>query len=576
MAEQEWDESDGMSASEENYQINLYLAPSGQSFSDIAIREKRLLVDTAVFDATIERISELGDWSKPPYSPSGAQKLAWRIANRIARRHARAWQIPDEVLAKALLLPVWTEVRTFLACRQIARALATEGYSRFLLPLQSTRFSCFNYWGESDVARLYLAHELQRRGLDAAFVSDEVETRSGIDFTFVPSKAIRPLVQLWPLGFGRKTSVLICEAGIRQSQMKLARAEAAKPLRQHHATRRSLFGDALFSSFHRPRQAQLTVSLAKVDKAGDSGRYTGHLPSDFIKRILGAFWADPAQKGWKNALALIKKRQTKEVLVCDHHFFESAITAGAVKELGGRVTLLPHSSVPVHLTFRTPDSFDAAVAVTEEGAKRWAAAFADKEIESRPGIMLPPFTGEPHFDSSERLTVVMIGGAHRLGGLPLMKIPTHKQTWRDFLAVPESLQEKIRLVFKPKSGWEDQDWFEREFPASTRSVECLIEKNSIADLKHPNMVFVCMTTASSAILEGIAEGIPTLIASDQTAENYIPVESSPVAIQRPKEIWTQINSLTSATEYKKLASDQMNWARALVHGDTNALTTRSR
>lgn len=565
-----------MSMSEENHQIDLHLAPSEQSFSDIAIREKRLLVDAAVFDATIERISELGDWSSPPYSPSGTQYLAWRMANRLARRHARPWQIPDEVLAKALLLPVWTEVRTLLACRQVARALATEGSTRFLLPLRSTRFSCFNYWGESDVASLYLAHELQRRGMDAAFVSDEAEARGGVGFTFVPSRAIRPLVQLWPLSFGRKTPLLICEAGIRQSQLRVASAETAQPLRQHHATRRSLFGDALFSSLHRPRQSPLTVSLAKVDESGDADRYIGHFPSDFTRRILDAFWADPAQKGWRNALALIQKRQTKEVLVCDHHFFESAITAGAVKELGGRVTLLPHSSVPVHLAFRTPDSFDAAVAVTADGAKRWAAAFPGKEIESRPGIMLPPFTSEPHFDPSERLTVVMIGGAHRLGGMPLMKIPTHTQTWQDFLDIPEALREKIKLVFKPKPGWEDQEWFARKFPASTLSVECLIEKNSIADLNHPNMVFVCMTTASSAILEGIAKGIPTLIASDQAAENYIPVESSPVAIQRPTETWAQISALTSAAQYEKLASAQMSWARKLVHGDTDGVTTRAR
>jgi hypothetical protein len=498
------------------------------------------------------------------------------MANLLAKRYSEGWQIPGEVLSQALLLPIWTEIRTLLACRHVARELAIGTNSRFLIPVRSTRFVCFNYWGASDVASLYLAHELQRRGLDVALICEDAATGSSLDFTFVPSRAIQPLVQLWPFSLGKKAPVLICEAGIRQSKTGAAFVTSGLRLRQHHTMGRSLFGDALYSPFSRPRQAPLTITLEKSDNDGEVRCYRGAFPSKFAHRVLESFWANAAQKGWKNALALVKRRETGHAFVCDHHFFESAIAAGAIKANGGKVTILPHSSVPVHLPFRTSGSFDAAIAVMQTGAKEWATAFPDKRIDAQPNRMLPPLSGKTCFDPTEPLTVVMIAGAHRLGALPLMKIATHKQTWQDFLAVPAALQSEIKLVFKPKPGWEDQVWFEREFPASSIPVRCTFEQSTIAELNYPNMVFVCMTTASSAILEGIARGVPALIASDQSAENYIAVEDSPVPILPAKKIWDQIRTLTCATEYDKLGAAQMNWAQDVVYGGVEALHPPSR
>ncbi|MEX1153175.1 hypothetical protein [Parvibaculum sp.] len=549
-----------------SWSIDIFSVENGAELELLARSGNWQVLESSLPISIIEELSENDVWFRTLGSSTALQKFTWRAARIVAGRYAETWRVPPAVLAEALFFPLWPEICVLLACRRVARHLAAQMRPRFLVPLPSADVVCFSQWGVNGAAGLFLAYELQRRGAEVAFVRVGSERPGKADLTFHPSRAIKPLVRLWPFGAGRISPVLICEAGIRRPDAAPPAARTAGRLRQHNVMRRVWLGDALFNPWARPRQRPLSIRFERVAEEGRFMRYRGAFPQAFALRVLEAFWAGPVKDGWANAVRLVERRKTVEVFVCDHHFFESALVAGAVKACGGTVTLLPHSTNPLHRTFRSASSFDAAVATTRLGAAQWSAAFPDKKVSVRPTMMLPPIGRKAAFDPISPLTIVIVGGAEILGGLPCMRIKSHKATYRRFLAVPEAVRRKVNVVFKPKPGWEDEAWFAGEM-AGAASVPVAVERRPILKLDHPNMVFVSVTVASSALLEGVAQGIPAVIVADQTAAQYVPVEGSPVAMVPSSGIWAYLDDLSREGAYAALVDAQMAWLSEEIYGE---------
>lgn len=101
--------------------------------------------------------------------------------------------------------------------------------------------------------------------------------------------------------------------------------------------------------------------------------------------------------------------------------------------------------------------------------------------------------------------------------MPLLDCVEHKATWSRTLNTLQSAA--CEVVVKHKSIWETRDWItERINPgADLRFTNVHANK-----LMHPNMIFLCVSLTSTAILEGIARGVPGMVVRD------IPVDETPV------------------------------------------------
>jgi len=191
----------------------------------------------------------------------------------------------------------------------------------------------------------------------------------------------------------------------------------------------------------------------------------------------------------------------------------------------------------------------------------WRRSFPGKETSVVSRMALPSIDKAVPFDPKSPLTVVVIGGAQSLGGLPSMRIRTHRQTYEDFLTDPGSADSRISLVFKPKPGWEDERWFAEEIGEIPGACAVSLDSRNVLDLDHPNMVFVSMTYASSALLEGITRGVPALVATKQQVENYVPVAGSPIPVVSPRAAWDVLIALLEPGAYDALSEAQRVWLR---------------
>jgi hypothetical protein len=75
------------------------------------------------------------------------------------------------------------------------------------------------------------------------------------------------------------------------------------------------------------------------------------------------------------------------------------------------------------------------------------------------------------------------------------------------------------------------------------------------------MVFVTINFASTAQLEGIARGIPVMIARDSEINDYVSLESSVVPIGPVEQIVAEIARCADPAYYERLTEQQMAWLR---------------
>jgi len=194
-----------------------------------------------------------------------------------------------------------------------------------------------------------------------------------------------------------------------------------------------------------------------------------------------------------------------------------------VKQHGGTVTLWPHSANPVDVDSRYPGSFDRAVAITEVGCEAWRTKFPDVDVVHQPSLMLDPPT-QQIIDPNQPLSVVVLGGKNVLGSMPFVHQSQHESAYNEFFCGLERLKQthNIRIFFKPKGvSGENEAWLDR-----------VIDHSIVWDpvMEHPlrmtmpNMMFVSLSVASSAILEGLGRGIPGLVVTEALARDYTTID----------------------------------------------------
>src|SRR5690606_15388327 len=112
---------------------------------------------------------------------------------------------------------------------------------------------------------------------------------------------------------------------------------------------------------------------------------------------------------------------------------------------------------------------------------------------------------------NEPLSLVVVGGRPTMRNLPILEIEKHEQVYRDFFSGLQQLvdDEKVRVFFKPRGlSGEHEAWLEE---IVGRAANWRRELAHPMRLDLPNPLYASVSVGSSALLEGVARGIPGLI-----------------------------------------------------------------
>src|SRR5262249_37654376 len=147
----------------------------------------------------------------------------------------------------------------------------------------------------------------------------------------------------------------------------------------------------------------------------------------------------------------------------------------------------------------------------------WSKEFPGVEVVPCPRILYLGRTKRAKIDKNEMLTPVVIGlGNHLEGKCPMVSTKLHFNCYRELFTLLWSRSDVFKTMFRPK-----YDYVEELGNIPYDDPSYLIEKNPPLEIDWPNMVFVAVNFASTALLEGICRGIPAMIARNAPVQDYL-------------------------------------------------------
>jgi hypothetical protein len=525
-----------------------------------------ILLDEVSTTTELKQLSETDPYFTNRRVLEFAEKVAGRVARRMARVLSPSWGAPKDMITEAIHFHLWSELCAILALRRVARVIAARARNKpVLVVLPKMELECLNLWHRNELGPLMLCWALQKRGCQAYLLMKS--PLAGTDPHVVLHAS--PLA-LPPRGDDNcevpKGGPIIAPEGMRGLDILLDEIPNASILAGSIVIGElpPLATYYLIGSGYPATNVRIRFTKTPLNDFYQLKQYSAEWPKDpltfYFDGILGPHFPAMVER----AYSLVAKAAITEAYVCDHLFLGSAILAHTVKERGGSVILWPHSANPSHVVERDGKYFDKIVVVTQEAKKSWKRLFPDKPITIQPRCMLPQQRRPREFKPSEPLTVVVFGGAHFLGGLPLLRIESHLETFRRFFSLGQSEAKAVCLKFKSKEGVEMNEtaaWFSNNV---MQGVE--IETRAATQLDYPNMIFLTIGCGSTALLEGIACAVPCMIVREHDVEEYVDINNDVVPIGDVDFIWELIKRCQNPNYYKKLLKAQINW----LSGETSA------
>ncbi|MEP0190110.1 MAG: hypothetical protein ABJE00_06825, partial [Erythrobacter sp.] len=249
-----------------------------------------------------------------------------------------------------------------------------------------------------------------------------------------------------------------------------------------------------------------------------------------------------------------RNRPIRNAHISDHASLEGGLLAAEVARNGGQVFLWPHSANLVHMHVYDPKEVARVTVAAQSTGQQWARRFPNEKIAIDVRSLLPETARAPQFNKDEPLNVVLFAGAHVLKRMPLLHNEGHRATWAKLLQ--DLHDSEVELTIKHKSSWETRKWINALAPEGAK---LRFSRTHANKLNLPNMVFLSISMTSTAVLEGIARGIPGMTVRDVLVDetpyydpDYIPCLPSDRAADF-------IFKLNSATTYDSLCKRQRVW-----------------
>jgi hypothetical protein len=500
----------------------------------------------------------------PRWGSRFSRKVAKSIAVRFGKACNKDLQIDPSLATKAWFFAIWAEVCVAIPARHLARRLVRlAGKDLIIIPLASTKFKYLGYWDANEIEPFYLAAALSRLGARVVFALTD---RDPVPAPQLPDSLVLEFSPHWlcfpkttamePEPIAEKSQPVLVPAGIRGVERFLA--SRSRPLTIEATFAAPLNFDAGLTPGE-PRAPAVTVHFKKkllTGRQGDVAIFCAQSDAARFVELLVSIVGEPTRAAAERANYLVERHCITEAYVCDHLFFESAVMAHAVRERGGEVILLPHSSNAVHTEMYEQGEVSRIHCTTSSAATTWATRLPDVPSEVNSQFMFKPCSEPRHLTPSFSLTVVIIGGAHDLGRMPLLDRRLHEQSYRDFFRGLRFLEPEIRVLFKPKWIWETGPWLREIVGADIEFEEISIPPS---DLDEPNMIYVTISFGSTALLEGLSRGIPCMIVRDFPVEDYTGINSPSVPIGDVETIIAQIRQCQDSCELNALTRRELAW-----------------
>ena len=158
------------------------------------------------------------------------------------------------------------------------------------------------------------------------------------------------------------------------------------------------------------------------------------------------------------------------------------------------------------------------------------------------------------FVLDSKLNIIIIAGAHCLNQTPLFSIRHHISTIKRFLQGLSERSSRVNFFIRPKGHWETLSWFQ----SFTTDTLVAVDKPP-NELDLPNMVFVCITHSSSAIIEGVAKGVPGLTISETETFDYLTLEELFFPKTNVSSALALIDSFSDLTKLETFWHNQKLW-----------------
>jgi hypothetical protein len=262
----------------------------------------------------------------------------------------------------------------------------------------------------------------------------------------------------------------------------------------------------------------------------------------------------------RQASADVARRRIEEAHVADYLLPEGVIVGDAVRRAGGRVILHPHSSNPVHIDVRGPDTFDEVEAMTRAGARMWREQFPGKVVRHAPAVVVSP-THPRSFSAGQPLSVVLFGGMAVMGRTPWIDLDRHAETYTCLFDGLADLQQRhaIDVYFKPRgTSGETEEWL---FHTVGRRAQWRPTYTHARRLDLPNQVFISVSVGTTALLEGLVAGSPGMIVRDFPVRDYTTLAAPDFPVLHHTKALALLEKMTSASEYANLVAQEMDFAR---------------
>lgn len=495
---------------------------------------------------------------------------AHRIARRLGRKYSARFGIDPNTLAEAWYTNILTEFCTLIPLRHVARLLA-KNYpgSPVLIPIKRTNLIYLGAWDANDFEPMYLASELQRRGVPVAFVltdTDLLQQISTIDhfaFTFCPhgvwksthvdtSRPVRTgiipqaLVSAYIRGIDKILPTL-------DHPLNVSSSFGIGPQHPYDVT---LIDPNCFSDF------AANISRQTLDHADllPGSLFSFTLPHVDFGEWLAAAFGKACVAATERARKLVAEHHIREAHICDFFFFSSAFLADAVRAQGGKIVLWPHSTNAAYEDFHLPGRAHTVYSVTKPAEENWRKHQPNIDYKTRSDLMLLPASEPQKLVPSEPLHVVVFGGEPMMRCLPILDEIQYRESYRRLYAAL-SLMPNVRFVFKPRYPTDTTAWLKSILPPDADFIETEVHATK---MDFPNMIFLSIGFGSTAILEGIGRGIPGMIVRDFRVEDYTDIDPLYVKTDTVDAIVTEIQRCSDATYMQFLAQSQVNWYRHIT------------
>lgn len=426
-------------------------------------------------------------------------RWAMSMARNLSNRKAHAKVIPASTVAQAGYFLFWTEAATRIKARLVAKELAKKNCEKvYFIPAPNRNIIAFNGWGENDLFSLYLLYELTRQGSDAFLISNEE-----LSITIC-----NDLVN-YPIYISNHKAFVDAAVYQRETVLtKIFNQEELKNIEIFNLYGTTLSVNKLEIQFQKTKETiQFPQKWRSVFKSPDI--------DTLVEKFVGLIesWLKQA---YENLKSLNEHRPIHSLNVSTHLFPITALLMRIVKDTNKDVSNWSHSVsnnkiAEILLAMDPPNYIQRVIPSGTDSGSIDTADCVNLDL-------LKETDASFNFNNpSTKINVVLLGTAHELRGMPLINYERH--TTR-YVSLIRGLQHKRKLgidfYVRPKTTWETMGWFQsltdiklKEAPASPRYIDM------------DNLVFLCNSFASGAVIEGLARGIPSFIISPHTTNSYL-------------------------------------------------------